>query len=194
MTVSSPSHFLSLSMSDLTERLNQLMEAMHQLQLENENLRESLWKLEVGTPMELEEKNNSPPASTNALPVEPGPSSTHSSTPLHLTTSMNPNVGIPDKFDGMRKHFRGFINQITLIIQLQPQRYIDDFRQVELHKPGLHRWSKLHHHFYIIFLPFWQCLRRHLGIQTDAELPLRNSINYIKVCIRYPFTPMNLDH
>ena len=86
-----------------------------------DNIRESLRKLQVGTPMELEEKNNSPPASTNVLPVEPGSSSTLSSTPLHPTTSMEPKISLPDKFDGTRKHYQGFINQIKLIIQLQPQ-------------------------------------------------------------------------
>ena len=119
-------------MSDLTERLNQLMEAMHQLQLENDNLRELLRKLQVGTPMELKEKNNSPPTSTNVPPVELGPSSTLSSTPLHPTTSMEPKFSLPDKIDGTRKHFQGFINQIKLIIQLQAQRYADDFHQVGL--------------------------------------------------------------
>ena len=119
-------------MSDLTERINHLMEAMHQLQLENDNLRESLRKLQVGTPMELEEKNNSPPTSTNVLPIEPGSSSMLSPTPSHPTTSLEPNISLPDKFDGTRKHFRGFINQIKLIIQLQSHRYVDDFRQVGL--------------------------------------------------------------
>jgi regulator of replication initiation timing len=60
-------------MSDLAKRFNWLIEAMHQLQLENNNLRESLWKLQVEMLMELkEEKTNSPPASTNLLLVEPG--------------------------------------------------------------------------------------------------------------------------
>ena len=112
-------------MSDLTERINQLMEAMHQLQLENDNLRESLRKLQVGTPMEVEGKDNSLPTSTNVLPIGSG-------SRLSPTTSMEPNISLPDKFDGTRKHFRGFINQIKLIIQLQPQRYADDFRQVGL--------------------------------------------------------------
>ena len=101
-------------MSDLTERINQLMEAMHHLQLENDNLRESLRKLQVGTPMEVEGKDNSPPTSTNVLPIEPGSSSRPSP-----TTSMEPNISLPDKFDGTRKHFRGFINQVKLIIKLQ---------------------------------------------------------------------------
>ena len=120
MKVFSPSHFLSLSMLDLTERINHFIEAIHQLQLENDNLQESLQKLQVGTLMELEERNNSPPASTNVLHVDTGPSSTLSSTPLHPTIGMEPNISLPYKFDGTRKHFRVFINQIKFIIQLQP--------------------------------------------------------------------------
>jgi hypothetical protein len=40
-------------MSDSPEGFNQLMEAMHQLQLGNNDLRESLHKLQGGMPMEL---------------------------------------------------------------------------------------------------------------------------------------------
>ena len=99
------------------------MEAMHQLQLENTNLRESLRKLQTGMSMELEEgKTNSPPTSTNLLSVETSPSSTLSPTPLHPTTSIEPKVSLPDKFDGTRARFRGFVNQIKLIILLQPQQ------------------------------------------------------------------------
>ena len=76
---------------------------MHQLQLENDNVRESLQKLQVGTP-----------------------------SPLHPTTSMEPKISLPNKFNGTRKHYRGFINQIKLIIRLQPQIYVGDFRQVGL--------------------------------------------------------------
>jgi hypothetical protein len=67
------------------------MEAMHQLQLENNNLGESLLKLQVGMSIELEEeKTNSPPASTNLLSIAFGPSSTLYLTPLHPTTSLDP--------------------------------------------------------------------------------------------------------
>ena len=104
MTVCSFSHFLSFTMSDLTERINQLMEAMPQLQLENDNLQDLLWKLQVGKPMELEEKNNFTPTSTNVLLIEPDSSSRLSPTPHH-TTSMEPNISLPGKFDGTRKHF-----------------------------------------------------------------------------------------
>ena len=41
------------------------------------------------------------------------------------TTSSNevkkPQVSLPEKFDGTRSKFRGFVNQVRLIIILQPQ-------------------------------------------------------------------------
>ena len=120
-------------MSDSTESINQLLEAMHQLQLENENLRESLHKLQARTPMELEnEETKSPPTSRNLLFVEHGPSSILAPIPLHRISTIEPNVSLPDKFDGTRARFRRFLNQIKLIIRLQPQRYEDDFCQVGL--------------------------------------------------------------
>jgi hypothetical protein len=97
------------------------METIHQLQL---NLPESLWKLQDGMPMELEEvKTNAPSTSTNLLPKKHGPSSTLSPIPLHPTISVEPKVSLPNKFDGTKECCRGFINQIKLIIQLQPQWY-----------------------------------------------------------------------
>jgi hypothetical protein len=87
------------------------MEAIHQLHLKNNNLRESLWKLQAGMSMELEEeKTNSPSTSTNLLPKKLGPSSTLSPIPLHLAISIEPKVSLPYKFDGTRARFRGFIN------------------------------------------------------------------------------------
>ena len=78
---------------------------------------------------------------------------------------MEPKISLPDKLDGMRKHFRGFINQIKLIdIQQQTEQYVDDFRQVGLIGTLLSRaaqtWfaplvetsSPLLHNF----LPLWQ--------------------------------------
>jgi hypothetical protein len=48
------------------------MEAMHLLQLENNNIRESLRKLQARLPMKLkEEKTNFPHVLTNLLIVEP---------------------------------------------------------------------------------------------------------------------------
>ena len=88
-------------MPNSTERINQLLEAMQQLQLENENIWESLQKLQVGTPMELEdEKTKSLPTSRNLLSVEHGPSAILTPIPLHPTSTIEPNVSLLDKFDG----------------------------------------------------------------------------------------------
>nr|PNR52172.1 hypothetical protein PHYPA_008546 [Physcomitrium patens] len=43
-----------------------------------------------------------------------------------------PRVSLPDKFDGTRSKFRGFINQIKLIIVLQPKRYPTEESRVGL--------------------------------------------------------------
>jgi hypothetical protein len=79
---------------------------MHQLQLENNNLQESIQKLQARIPMELEEeKTNFPFSATNFLPIEPGLSSTLFPSPLHPTTSLKPKVSFLDKFDGTRVRF-----------------------------------------------------------------------------------------
>ena len=114
-------------MSYSTEKINQLLEAMQQLQLENVNPWESLQKLQVGALMELEDektKPKPPPTSRNLLFVEHVPSSILTSIPLHPIATIEPNVSLVDKFNGTRARFRGFINQIKLIIQLQPQRFV----------------------------------------------------------------------
>ena len=45
---------------------------------------------------------------------------------------VEPNVSLPEKFDGTRSRLRGFISQIRLTIRLQPRHYSNDFRQVGL--------------------------------------------------------------
>lgn len=61
------------------------------------------------------------------------------STPQHQSTSAvfngevkEPQVSLPEKFDGTRSKFRGFINQVRLITILQPQRYPTDVARVGL--------------------------------------------------------------
>lgn len=43
-----------------------------------------------------------------------------------------PRISLPDKFDGTRSKFRGFINQIRLITVLQPERYPTEESRVGL--------------------------------------------------------------
>lgn len=58
-------------------------------------------------------------------------------TPLIQQNSMiqqrkEPRVSLPDKFDGTRSKFRGFVNQIRLITVLQPERYPTEEARVGL--------------------------------------------------------------
>ena len=43
-----------------------------------------------------------------------------------------PKIGLPVKFDGTRSQFRGFLNQVRLVIQMHPSRYPTDTSQVGL--------------------------------------------------------------
>jgi hypothetical protein len=37
-----------------------------------------------------------------------------------------PKISLPEKFNGTRPKFRGFVSQVCLIIQLHPRCYLDD--------------------------------------------------------------------
>ena len=41
----------------------------------------------------------------------------------HPVSTREPRIALPEKFDGTRSKFRGFINQVQLAIELQPQSY-----------------------------------------------------------------------
>ena len=43
-----------------------------------------------------------------------------------------PKICLPAKFDGTRSQFRGFLNQVRLVIQMHPTRYPTDISQVGL--------------------------------------------------------------
>ena len=43
-----------------------------------------------------------------------------------------PKIGLPVKFDGTRSQFRGFLNQVRLVIQMHPSRYPTDASRVGL--------------------------------------------------------------
>ena len=43
-----------------------------------------------------------------------------------------PKVGLPTKFDETRSQFRGFLNQVCLLIQMHPSRYPTDASRVRL--------------------------------------------------------------
>jgi hypothetical protein len=43
-----------------------------------------------------------------------------------------PKIGLPVKFDGTRSQFRGFLNQVRLVIQMHPSRYPINASQIGL--------------------------------------------------------------
>ena len=43
-----------------------------------------------------------------------------------------PKIGLPTKFDGTRSQFRGFLNQVRLVIQMHPSQYPTDASRVGL--------------------------------------------------------------
>ena len=43
-----------------------------------------------------------------------------------------PMIGLPTKFDGTRSQFRGFLNQVRLVLQMHPSRYPTDASRVGL--------------------------------------------------------------
>ena len=90
-----------------TELINQHLNAqMQQMQLLTERLQA------------LEQENSrlrQPSAETNLPPYLPA-----------AAALREPKVSLPAKFSGIRKDFRGFINQLELVFQLQPTRYVSD--------------------------------------------------------------------
>ena len=75
--------------------VNDMWNALQQLQEENNNLRHAFEQLQALT--------SRPPRPTVAVTTPP---------------TKEPRIGLPDKFDGTRSKFRGFVNQIQLIIRI----------------------------------------------------------------------------
>ena len=96
------------AMAQMQEQMRELMLAMHQLNLPTQattRIAESGDVEMIGAP-------------TISAP-------NHASPPIvqHPTSNREPRIALPEKFDGTRSKFRGFINQVQLAIELQPQSY-----------------------------------------------------------------------
>lgn len=48
----------------------------------------------------------------------------------HSSTSIHPKVPLPEKFEGDRKQFRGFINQLDLVFMINADRYQHDYIKI----------------------------------------------------------------
>jgi hypothetical protein len=88
--------------SESNINLIQILAALQHFQQENVALRNSVNPLQ---------DQPQPPA---PVPVAPA------------MVALEPKISLPEKFDGTRPKFRGFVNQVRLIIQLHPCRYPDD--------------------------------------------------------------------
>ena len=97
--------------------LNQILQAIQQLQQDNAALHQAN--------LELRQVVASMQAPTQHTPVNPTPV-------IPQAHHQDPKVSLPDKFDGTRSKYRGFVNQLRLIFQLQPDRYPDGRTQVGL--------------------------------------------------------------
>jgi hypothetical protein len=86
--------------------LTQILVALQHLQQENVVLRNSVTRLQ-----------NQPP------PPAPVP-------PALAMVAPEPQISLPEKFDGTRLKFRGFVSQVRLIMQLHPRRYSNDTTRV----------------------------------------------------------------
>lgn len=96
------------AMAQMQEQLRELMLAMHQLNLPPQGATRM-----VGS----EDIEMIGAASTSTPNHVPSPRMEHPS------SVREPRVALPEKFDGTRSKFRGFINQVQLVIELQPQSY-----------------------------------------------------------------------
>jgi hypothetical protein len=86
--------------------LTQILAALQHLQQENAVFRDSVTRLQ-----------NQPPS---PAPIPPA----------LAMVALKPKISLPEKFDGTRLKFRGFVSQVRLIMQLHPRRYFDDTTRV----------------------------------------------------------------
>jgi len=96
------------AMAQMQEQLRELMLAMHQF---NSPIQERTRIAESG---DIEMIGT---ASTSTPHHDPSPIVQN---PVSIR---EPRIALPEKFDGTRSKFRGFINQVQLAIELQPQSY-----------------------------------------------------------------------
>ena len=98
----------------MADELRQIMAMLQQLQLDNENIRQENNLLR----QQMEQFRL-----TQASTPTPAPQAIHVQTP---TPAKEPKISMPDKFDGNCQKFRGFVNQVKLVFQMQENTYHSD--------------------------------------------------------------------
>ena len=102
----------------MSEELRQIMTMLQQLKQDNDAIRQenSLLRQQM-------EQLQSSHASTSAPTIQ-----TFQVEPP--TSAKAPKISMPDKFDGNRRKFRGFVNQVKLVFQMQPNTYHTDMIKI----------------------------------------------------------------
>ncbi len=178
-TLSRPSYksVRTTTMDNLESNIDpiQILAALQHLQQEKVVLRDSVTRLQ-----------NQPP------PPAPVP-------PAFAMVALEPQISLPEKFDGTRLKFRGFVSQVRLIMQLHPRHYFDDTTRVSLLEPyslgqlqhGLLPSWRHHPLSYKISTPLWRNLKQCLGTVTRPGLQPTSYVASTKGHIRPSSTPQN---
>ena len=96
------------------------------LEQENQRLLGDLQQVSIEKAQQYDE------LSTRVLQLETTLRSLHQQSSMQQTSPKEPKICLPGKFDGNRSQFRGFINQVRLVIHMHPNRYPTDAAQVGL--------------------------------------------------------------
>ena len=102
----------------MAEQLQQIMHMLQQLQQDNKTIHQENSQLRLQMD-QLQATQASTQASTSApatITTQAEPS----------TSVKAPKISLPDKFDGNRRKFHGFVNQVKLVFQMQPNTYHTD--------------------------------------------------------------------
>jgi hypothetical protein len=119
-------------MSDLLEsKLDTVLRNLEALSVRTREIESFVSRLNHshGTDMSHSTCQEAIPEATTTLSTQAAFKPTTTQDPVN---NKEPRISLPDKFDGTRSKFRGFVNQIRLITFLQPQRYPTEESRVGL--------------------------------------------------------------
>ena len=96
------------------------------LEQENQRLLGDLQQVSIEKAQQYDE------LSTRVLQLETTLRSLHQQASTQQSSPKEPKICLPGKFDGNRSQFRGFLNQVRLVIHMHPNRYPTDTARVGL--------------------------------------------------------------
>ena len=96
------------------------------LEQENQRLLGDLQQVSIQKAQQYDE------LSTRVLQLETTLRSLHQQASTQQSSPKEPKICLPGKFDGNRSQFRGFLNQVRLVIHMHPNRYPTDTARVGL--------------------------------------------------------------